>query len=248
MNAIDTGLPAPLELSGDFVVCGDVHVPYTDWQMALRVAAVARRELKRPRRLIVAGDFWNYDAYSHYPATMIPPTWQTEKRAGKALARAWAATFDEIYFTMGNHERRKQKWTAGQEDDADIFAPLASVARIHSTAYGWAVVHSGGQVWRVTHPRNYSINQLAVADVFAQKYACNILSFHEHFLAQGWDRYGRYVVANGGCLVDPAKLAYVNLDDSKAAGMKCGFALLRAGALTLYGQEPWTDWSRYDNR
>lgn len=246
VREIGTDLPTPLEISGDFVICGDVHVPYTDWRMALRVAGVARKELKRPRKLIVAGDFWNYDAYSHYPPVMLLPSWQTEKRAGKALAQAWAATFDEIIFLMGNHERRKQKATAGEEDDEDIFSPLASVAKIRSTCYGWATVHSGGQVWRISHPRNYSINQLTTADSLAQKYACNVLSFHEHHLAQGYDRYGRHVIANGGCLVDPDKLGYAVLDDSKSAGMKKGFAMLRAGVLTLYGSEPWTNWSRYD--
>jgi predicted phosphodiesterase len=248
LQAIDslgiTPLPQPIELTGDYMIVGDVHVPYTDWALARRVAQVARAE--GIARLIVAGDFWNYDSYSHYPPMVAPPSWQTERKSGKLLAREWAQTFEEIIFTMGNHERRKQKLTAGEEDDTDIFAPLASVANIRSNPLGWCIVHSGGVTWRVTHPKNYSINQLTVADTLAQKFDCNVISFHEHFLAQGFSRYGQHVIVNGGCLVDPGKLAYVNLDDSKGAGMKRGFVSLRGGYVQLYGDRI-TDWSRYES-
>lgn len=247
MRGLIAPMPSPLELSGDFAICGDVHVPYTDWDYALRLAAVARKELKRPRRLIVAGDFWNYDAYSHYPPVMNVPSWQQEKRAGRAAAKFWAQTFAEIYFLMGNHERRKQKITAGEEDDEDIFSPLASVARIKSTCYGWANVTSGGQLWRVTHPKNYSINPLVVASDLANKFDANVMTFHQHHLAIGPDRYCRHTVVDGGCLVDPGKLAYAVLDDSKAAGMARGFVLLRAGIASIFGDGV-TDWSKYDQR
>ena len=241
---IATALPSPVELAGDFAICGDVHVPYTDWSMALRVAAVARKELKRPRRLIVAGDFWNMDAYSHYPPIAPAPGWQEEKRAGKALANAWAATFEEIYFLMGNHERRKTKFVAAQEDDTDIFAPLASVARIQSTSYGWAYVHSGGIKWLVCHPREYSINQLVIADQLAQKYQCNVMDFHQHHTAKGRDRFDRYDIVDCGCLQDYDRTPYTQYDVSKRPRFKESFSILRGGIASLFG-DGWVDWGKY---
>lgn len=238
-------MPSPVELAGDFAICGDVHVPYTDWQMALRVAAVARKELKRPRRLIVAGDFWNFDAYSHYPPLMLTPGWQEEKKAGKALAKYWAATFEEIIFLMGNHERRKTKFVSAQEDDTDIFAPLASVARIQSTSYGWAFVQSGGVRWLVCHPREYSVNQLVIADQLAQEFQCNVIGFHQHHTAKGRDKYDRYDIVDCGCLQERQRTGYTILDVSKRPRFKKSFAMLKNGIASLYA-DGWCDWSRYD--
>jgi hypothetical protein len=84
-----------------------------------------------------------------------------------------------------------------------------------------------------------------VASDLAQKYQQHIIGFHEHHLGMGWDRYKRYVVISGGCLVDVSKLAYVNLDDNRAAGMINGFVMLRNGTPYLFGPEPFTDWDRW---
>lgn len=235
-------LPAPLELVGDYVIVGDVHVPYTDWSLALRVAQVGQAQ--RIDRLIVAGDFWNYDAYSFYPATTLLPSWKTEKRAGIAVVKEWAQTFKEIYFIMGNHERRKQKLTAGEEDDEDIFSPLAAVAKIKSSALGWCTVQSGGVPWLIAHPKEYSVNQLVVVDGVAQKELINTIGFHEHHLAIGRDKFKHFTIVNGGCLVDPGKLAYVVMDKNKKPGMARGFVSLRNGYVTLYGNGI-TDWEDY---
>jgi hypothetical protein len=74
------------------------------------------------------------------------------------------------------------------------------------------------------------------------------MSFHEHHVGIGFDRYGRHCIVNGGCIVDDQKLAYVSLDDSKSATMSKGFCTLIGGVPTLYAQEPITDWSQYDDR
>jgi hypothetical protein len=46
-------------------------------------------------------------------------------------------------------------------------------------------------------------------------------------------------------MVDPGKLAYVNLDDSKAAAMKQGFVMLKDGTPYIFGKPPMTDWSKW---
>lgn len=238
-------LPTPLELTGDWVIVGDVHAPYVSPLWAERVVKVARK--RRIKNLLIAGDFWDYSNYSIYDDVVPPASWQTEKAAGKRIMKAWGAWFSRVEFLMGNHERRKEKRLQGHEDDEDIFSPLAAVCRnMHSSNYGWADVTSGGEKYRVTHPKNYSVQSLAVADQLALKYDCHIISFHEHHLAKGVDRYGRHIIINGGCLVDPAMLAYVGLDDNKAAAMVNGFVTLRAGVADLYGPHPFTDWGQYD--
>ncbi len=240
-------LPSALYLSGDYAVCGDVHNPFADWQWMRRVAIVARKELRRPRKLIVAGDFFNLDAFSQYLQVTHAPTWAEEREACKAAILYWLETFAEITMLMGNHERRMQRFTAGEFGESDLLALIYSNPnRVTMSPRGWCEVESGGERWRITHPKNYSINRLTVANDIAMKYRCHVLSAHEHHLAMSMDRYGRYCIVNMGCLVDPSKLAYVALDDNKSAAMVNGFVILKGGVPHLFGPHPLTDWSKYE--
>jgi len=120
------------------------------------------------------------------------------------------------------------------------FAPKAV-----SSVYGWCNIETPTGLWRVTHPKNYGINQLSVAEALAQKHQCHVITHHEHHAAIGHDRYKRFVIVNNGALVDDRKLAYVQLDDSKSAGMAKAFTLLRNGHPHLLANSPMTDWTRW---
>lgn len=237
-------LGQPLELSGDWMIMGDIHVPYTDLDWLEALISVGAKHLQYPK-LIVAGDFLNMDAFSSYPHLVSIPTWAQERDMAREIFHALTDTFREIVIIMGNHERRAQKMSAGAFDEIDIFSLITTSDKVRTTNYGWCTVASKTGTWRITHPRNYGLNQLTVADTLAQKFGQHVISFHEHHLSMGWDRFGRYVTVNGGCMVDPGKLAYVNLDDSKAAAMKQGFVMLKDGTPYIFGKPPMTDWSKW---
>jgi len=231
-------------LSGDWLIVGDVHVPFTDWQWAERVLAVARQ--RKIRNLLIAGDFFDLSQFSLYIHVITPPTWAQEREAARIVLKAWLTWFHEIRIIMGNHDRRLQKFTAGAFEEADILALVTTNQKVTINGRGFAVIDTPQGEWRITHPRNYSINRLTVASDLAAKHDQHILSFHEHHVGLGWDRYGRHCVVNGGCLVDPGKLAYVSLDDSKSAAMSNGFVTLINGVPTIYANEPITDWSKIE--
>ena len=242
----DFSLGQPLKLEGDWMIAGDIHVPFCDYDFANLISMVALKQLKKPRRLLIAGDLFNMDTFSTYAHLTNIPTWAEERKAAKGLMDEWLSTFGEIVFLMGNHDRRLQKFTGGAFDETDIISlVISNPARVKASNYGWCTIDTPGGVYRVTHPKNYGINQLTVADALAQKYNQNVISFHEHHLGVGWDRYKRYIVINGGCLVQPEKLAYVALDDSKSAGMARGFVMLRGGTPYLFGEAPFTDWAKW---
>lgn len=243
---MEWSLGQPLKLEGDWMIVGDVHVPFTDYDFAHLVGLVARKHLKKPRRLLIAGDFFNMDVFSAYPHLVNLPSFADERTAAVGLLDEWLETFNEIVVLMGNHERRLQKFTAAALDEVDIIALCKSnPQRVKASNFGHCVISSNAHDWRVTHPKNYSINQLVVADTLANKYRQNILSFHEHHLSLGWDRFKHYLVVNGGCLVESSKLSYVALDDTKSAGMAKGFVMLREGVPYLFGEAPVTDWNRW---
>jgi len=239
-------LPASWRLDGDWMIVGDIHIPFTDYEFSSRVGLVAKKWLPSPRRLLIGGDFFSMDNFSSYIQLAKTPTWQEEKACAKALLDEWLHTFAEIRMILGNHDRRLQKWTMGALNEDDLLALIVSnPERVQMSGFGYCTIDTCAGAWRVTHPRNYSINQLAVAEQLALKHDENIISFHEHHLGMGWDRYGRHVIVNGGCLVDPDKLAYVKLEDSKSDAMMRGFLMLRDGTPYIYGDPPMTDWSKW---
>lgn len=236
------GLPiTPLHLAGDWVTVGDVHAPDTDWEWASRVSRVAQKY--NIKKLAIVGDLFNMDAFSEYDASIPVATWAQERDFTRILLGDWLQTFDEIVIMMGNHDRRMQKWAGGNLDEKDIFGMVFSSPRVKTSNFGWCTLTSGGVNWRLTHPKNYSRNQLVVASDMANKYQTNIISFHEHHLSVGYDVYGHYVCVNAGTLVSPGRLAYANLDDSRSAAMVQGFAAVKSGCVMLFGAEPMTDWT-----
>lgn len=242
----DARMGAPFNLEGDCVIVGDTHAPFTDYDFAMKVAQVGRKHLRKPRKLRIVGDYWDFSNFSAYAAIITPPTWAQERQAAKDLLKYWLEVFDEIDMTMGNHERRLQKFTMGMFDVSDILSLIYSNPdRVRLSNFGWCTLQANGIKYRLTHPRNYSINQLVVAEQLALKHNTNIISFHEHHLGKGWDRYGNHVIINGGCLVDDKKLAYVALDDSKSDQMKRGFVLVKNGIAEPLGEAPFTDWSKW---
>ena len=241
-NIADFGKPLNIEINA--VVIGDIHVPATDYDFSMLPGAIANKYLPKGKRyLIIAGDLFNFEVASYYAKQIEQPTLDDEINAAEHLFDVWLKEFDRIIFLMGNHDRRISKILQGQVHAKHLMRWLTKSKRVISSDYGWCVIKSGGKEWRITHSRNYSINQLTVADVLAQKYQMNIISHHEHHLAKGWDRFGRYVIINNGGLFDQEKFAYVCLDDSKHASMKKGFTLLKDGVATVFGEAPYTDWS-----
>jgi len=233
----------PFRISGDALIVGDVHVPYTDWELAGMVSAVgASLGIKT---LIIAGDLFDLDVFSLWSPVTLQASWGDERRAATALVNEWLQTFEEIIIITGNHDRRIQRKLDGQFGAIDFLNLLGfgHEPRVMWSNWGHMIVDTPRGEWRVTHGKQYSVNQLVVADQMALKFDQNIMSHHEHHLAIGHDRYKRHVVVNNGCLVDPEKLAYVNLDDTKMAGMIRGFATIIDGYPQIYGNSI-TDWKK----
>lgn len=230
----------PLHLHGDWMIVGDVHVPTCDYDFAQLPAAVAKKH--KIKNLLVAGDLYNMDHFSAYPKRIDHATWKQEKQAAMQLMSEWVRAFDRVVLLMGNHERRLEKMAEGAYDDSDIFTELLGSGKVETSDFGWCTIKTKTGLWRPTHPRNYSINQLTVADALASKYQMHIIGHHEHHLAIGWDRYKNFIVINNGGLFDVNKMSYVLLDDSKSAGMAKGFTMLKEGHPYLFGEEPFTNW------
>jgi len=234
----------PITVKGDAMVISDVHVPCTNWDLAQRMCEIAIRYLPEPRTLIVAGDLFNLDWASTYPAIADTIQWKQEQAAASALIEEWLTVFHDIVLTAGNHDRRGFKATSGNIWMDDLRKLITADKRVRTSEWGHSILRSGGREFRVTHGRNYSVQTGNVGNDMAHKFDQHIILCHQHHGSISPDRYKRYIVVDNPALVDQKKLAYVTLDDSKAPNMGQGFTLVREGEPTLF-LEGLTVWKRW---
>lgn len=219
-------------LAGDWVICGDIHLPTTDFALAELMLETAR-ELDM-RQLLIVGDLCNFDAFSQFEHLVPPPAFEIEVRIAVRLMAHFAEHFEEMVLVLGNHEHRLLKRSGGHID-ATMLGHILNAAggKLRVSPYGYAIIKSGEQIWRATHQHNYSRIKGRLADQLAQKYQCNILAFHEHHVAVQRDTFNRYTVLNCGGLHDDNKMGYIKLVDNNMPVMARGFVLLVEGIAHL---------------
>lgn len=224
------------------IICGDVHIPCTDWSLAERMCEVAVR--RKIDTLFVIGDFWNLDALSRYDHIAPPCPLAVELDMGSRLMMRWRQVFSRIVVRLGNHDVRLHKQVAGGVSHEMMTSFLDAGHGVEYAPYGHVEILSGGQRWRATHPSAYSRLKLRTADDLAQKYQCNVISWHEHHAGKTRDKYNRYTIINGGGLFDADKFAYVNLFDNTLPTMNQGFVLLEDGWADVL--TPYPSMTRWD--
>jgi hypothetical protein len=227
----------------DFMVIGDVQLPTTDYDFAMLPALIAKKYLKKSRRLIIAGDFYNMDTWSKYTSAIPVPTWEQEKESARNLLSIYAQTFDEMWMLSGNHERRLLEHLGGNWDVQDVLSASLPGGHVKATVLDRCTVNTSNGKYSIIHGDNYSKKALNNADEYAQKYQSHVISHHEHHAAIGMDRFDRYYIVNNGGLFDQSKMAYVNLKTNTCANMSQGFTMVKNGYPTLFGK--FTDWNKW---
>lgn len=236
-------LSPEIELQGDWMVVGDVHVPCTDYDFAQLTVAIAEKHLPKRQGLIVAGDFLNADAYSKYAQVVALPSWDTELKAARHLIELWLETFPRIVWLLGNHEKRKLVHDNGQTTVNMIKDMTTKDDRVELSVWDRCFISTDNGRWVVAHGASYSRNQLNNPAEYAQQFQCHVISHHEHHFGMGMDKYRRYTVVNNGGLFDPRKMLYAQLTTTNKPRMAQGFTMLKGGYPYLFGGDGFTDWS-----
>ena len=234
-----------MELSGDWMVIGDVHVPCTDYGFAQLVTAIAEKHLPNCQGLIVAGDLLNADAYSKYSSLISLPSFNTEIQAAKHLVELWLETFPRVVWLMGNHDARFLTHDNGQITADMLKDIITHNGRVELSIWDRCFVNTDNGRWVVAHGASYSRNQLNNPAEYALQFQCNVISHHEHHFGLGMDKYRRYTVVNNGGLFDPKKMLYARLKTTNKPAMAQGFVMLRGGYPYLFGSDGFTDWDMW---
>lgn len=238
----------------DAMVTADWHIPLYDPGYVNEMIETARE--KGIKTLIIAGDFWNYDALSAYFPKQRDAGLDREYKEGIAVMRALVETFDRIIYVWGNHDDRMAKALghAMQFRDAMkmVFGALGSeiLDKIEFTNldHVWLVygeptrelrdgeleyeAHDPKQRWYICHPQSYSRNPLTAGRQLASKMGGNVVTMHSHHCAIGHAPDGDLVVAEGGGLFDPRKTAYLQRSTTFPRWQQ-GYAWLQGGRFHL---------------
>ena len=234
-----------LTLSGDWMLVGDVHVPTTDWALAMKVADVA--EMLGVKSLLICGDLLNQDAMSFHPRTSKPIDWTDELTATRLLLNRWLEWFSQIVWLAGNHETRLIRWSGGIMGMEELRNNLVWDKPVRVSRFQYCIIKTPTGDWRISHPKSFSRIPLRVANTLALQEGQHVVTFHEHHLGKSVAGNGVHIIANAGGLFAADKMDYVALADSTAPKMVRGFASLVGGYLEVYGEEPYTNWQKLLN-
>ncbi len=170
------------------------------------------------------------------------PNVATELREARSTLKMIGELFTLVDFVLGNHEGRLIRTLNSPLFATDLLGFLGLDAepqwRISPFYYSW--VESGGERFRVTHPKNYAKYSAAQ---LADKFQCHILMCHSHKVSMIPSKSGEWMGWQIGCCVDERRLPYAAQRDNTADTHSLGAAIIRNGYVWVL-TEDWTDWER----
>lgn len=231
-------LDKPMRHSGNIAITADWHIPLYDAEYANEFIKTARE--RGHKDLLIAGDFFNFDALSAYEPKQHSAGLEGEMVEALAVMRVLLETFDNIYYLWGNHDVRLHRALgyALQFQNAMkmVFGNLGEEAmsrlKFTNLDHMWIDV-DGQEPWYVCHPANYSRIPLSTARILAAKYNANVITAHSHHCAVGYATDGERVVAEIGGLFDRHKTAYLQRSTTFPT-WQTGYAFLEDGKLAVH--------------
>ena len=225
--------PAPFEiynkaprLEGDALVMADCHVPFHDAAWCNRVIAHA---LKRGiKQLILAGDFVDWAAFGIY-GRLVEVNAHEEIGAARDFFEA-LQDFERVVVILGNHEMRlirQLNYKLGAQELTPFFASHPGLV---VTDYHWCTLRSGGQNWRISHPKNAHMKPCSVATrLVAKSVNTHVAVGHDHVCGAIKTEDGKHwAISTGVCLM-PKKLDYTTLVDNTRWEIAQGALIIRDG-------------------
>ena len=182
--------------------------------------------------VLLAGDFLNLDAFSHFgkDADEFQEQFEAEIEMANLAMRTLEENFRRIYYIRGNHDARLSKATAGQMGMWTLERLLGQPRKLQVTEKQWCIIKTGEKDWdvRVTHPNRGRMVPLSWARTVSGNKLQHLLMAHSHQAALGWAPNGAMWVVDTGCCVDPTKLHYVWKTDTPIPDPKNGAAIVHA--------------------
>lgn len=252
-------LDEPLVLKDiDAMVTADWHIPLYDPLHVNRMIEKAR-ELDI-NVLVIAGDFWNFDALSQYDPKQETANLAVEYTEGLAVMNVLLETFERIIYIWGNHDWRLAKSLGHALKFAESmklmfgalghdllkrieFSNLDHLWMVYGEPLRDPVDRFGRELelweryvpedrWYICHPRTYSRTPLANPRTLTTKVEANVITAHAHHCAIGYGPQGSLVAAEAGGLFDRRKTEYLKASTTYPCWTP-GFGWMQGGRFKL---------------
>jgi hypothetical protein len=206
---LDTGV------EGAGAVTADWHHPLTDYGL-VNVFIEQARELRATNWLLVAGDWFNVDALSAFDYKQDSANLSLEMLGSTATMEAVLKTFKRVIFSWGNHDARMHKALGYKVPFTKamrmMFEDLDErlLDRIQFTNLDHVLIDTPARGrYMAAHPKTYNQTPLSTAIKLAGKHLCHVLTGHSHHTALGYDRSGKFLVAELGGFFDASRVEYL---------------------------------------
>jgi len=227
-------LDNPIVLPKDdlYAITADWHIPLYDPEYVNTFIEDSRE--RGAKKLIVAGDYFNFDALSAYYPKQEAAGLEVEIAEAMDVMKALLETFDTLYYLWGNHDARMHKALGFtiqfREAMKMVFGALGKDALERITFTNLDHMWIGD--WYICHPGNYTRVPLSTARTLATKYNASVITAHSHHCAVGYAIDGSKVVAEIGGLFDRTKTAYLQRSTTFPTWAQ-GYGFLEAGKLVV---------------
>ena len=219
--------------SNRILLWADSHAPFHDAPWMNRVIDLALRW--DVEDCAIVGDLIDFSAISSY-GREIGVEMGAEMRSAKQIVRTIARAFRRKLLIGGNHEKRlvrKLTDAVSLQEAVEMLADEADGAI--TTNLKWFWLDSGGQAFRVVHPKNYSRVRTRVATQLAARYQSHIIAGHSHHWGQTRDDSGQFWAIDMGCCVDPERVLWLQQDMSTTPKSLLGAVIVIDGTPILLG-------------
>lgn len=225
--------PIRLPLDKSYAITADWHIPLYDPDYVNTFIQDARN--RGIRSLIVAGDYFNFDALSRFDPKQEGAGLGAELAEAEEVMRVLLESFDDIVYLWGNHDSRLHRALGFtiqfREAMKLVFGALGAEALNRITFTNLDHVWIGDK-WYVCHPANYTRIPLSTARALSTKYECSVITAHSHHCAVGYGINGTNVVAEIGGLFDRHKTGYLQRSTTFPTWAQ-GYAFLEGGRLCV---------------
>lgn len=218
------------QFHGDAILTADYHNPCCKLELVDAVISEATK-LPRPRKLFIVGDYFNFDVLSHWSIIQGGDEEDNELsdeiNLGTKILQKYERVFDEIYYSLGNHEERflkAIKHSLSYKLMLD-FLNIESLQLIEGYHFYLDNI-------RVTHPKSYSQIKLSVAGRLCDKYCCDVIQAHGHFATCGYSR-GGFRAVDLPCMADWHRVLYMTRSDTTHPLWNNGFLVYKDGQILL---------------
>lgn len=214
-------LPSVATLSGDVMVCSDLHVPYHSMSAVEHMCDTA--SLFNVTKLVIAGDLLHVDSLSRFEQYQPEISLHDELREACSLLDFLESTFEAIVVIPGNHDQRVAKALSSlknstkgekalsiikgllnQSGPTDV-GELATSVLSHYLSSSRVTVHPLpdlllNDTWLIMHPGTASRSAPSQERKMAHKWRHSILMGHSHLFGIGFDDSATDVAFNIGCM------------------------------------------------